>query len=112
MTAKAILTIGFLVTSTYGGVWAVHHPEQWMNENQIKAYRNFIDAQDLKTITINGKDYQIENGELDLLKLYDMARAEADRILASGDVDPYRNQLREYNAFFRMIGADEIPLND
>lgn len=88
----------------------MNNPEKWMDEGQIKAYRDFVGARNLNAITIDGKQYSIENGDVDLLQLYEMARGEADRILADGDVASYKVQLNEYNIFFRMMGAEEIPL--
>lgn len=110
MAIKPVIMIAFLVSSAWGAQWAVNNPEQWMDEEKIAAYQKFNEMKNIQSITIQGQDYRIENGDIDLIKLYDMARAEANRIIASGDTENYKTQLREYNAFFRMIGADEIPL--
>lgn len=111
MALKPFITIGFLLSSTYGGVWAVNNPEKWMNEEKITAYRNYVDAKSLQTITVNGEKYNIKGEDIDFLSLYDMAKAEAEQIIASGNTQKYRQQLIEYNSFFRMIGAEEIPLD-
>ena len=102
------------IASTVWSVqWAVDNPDEWMPPpEQIESMKTFFGSSDMQTIEIAGRTYDLRDGDVDILKLYKLARKEADRMIATGDVTQYKKELTEYNEFFKMIGAEEIPVEE